>query len=153
MRTNIATIVSLAAVAGLGARAAAPTDACALLTQAEVSAALSVAVQPGERVIASSPVSCGWAPAGGPTIGGKKVVATLMTERSFTVGKTPVRGILKEPVAGIGDDAYYITTPPFGTGLSVRKGVFCFQVRVSGFPPDKTKAIERTLAMNVLARA
>lgn len=80
-------------------------DACALLTQAEVSAALGVAVDPGAPIIAANPRICGWAPPGGPKIDGKKLTVTLLTMKSFEAGKTPVKGIPKEPLTGVGDDA------------------------------------------------
>lgn len=70
----------------------------------------------------------------------------------FTNAKTPVKGITKTPVSGVGDDAYYITTPGLGTGLNVKKGNSAFQIRVNGFPVDQTKAMEKTLALDVLAK-
>jgi len=133
-------------------RASVPSDACALLTQAEVSAALGTAVAAGSHIMPQNVVICGWAPAGGPTIGGKKVTVTIMREQSFINGKVPFRGIAKAPVSGIGDDAYYITTPGLGTAMNVKKGSFYFQVRVGGFPEGKEKAAEKTLALAVIAK-
>ena len=134
------------------ARAIGPADACALLTRDEVSAALGVTVEAGKRLVATNPVSCVWAPAGGPTIVGKKLVLTLMTEHSFEVGKTPVPHIAKTPVSGIGDDAYYVTAGGLGTALSVRKGTSFFQVKVGGFTEEAEKTIEKKLAQAVLTR-
>ncbi len=67
-------------------------------------------------------------------------------------GKTPIQGIEKTPVSAIGDDAYYIDTPGFGVGLNVKKGNFTFQVKVFGFSPETTKALENSLAQEVLAK-
>jgi hypothetical protein len=53
---------------------------------------------------------------------------------------------------GLGDDAHYITTPGFGTGLSVKKGSFAFKVRVYGFSDDVVKLKEKELAQGVLTK-
>jgi hypothetical protein len=55
-------------------------------------------------------------------------------------------------VTGLGDAAYYATTPGIGITLTVRKGASVFQVRVTGFPADEAKAKEKTLAGEVLAK-
>jgi len=127
-------------------------DACALLTQAQVSAALGVSVDPGKPLIATNPRVCGWAPPGGPRPDGKKVVVTLMTTKSFETSKTPVPGIPKSPVSGVGDNAVYITTAGMGTGLNVKKGASAFQVRVGGFKEQQEKDIEKALAGQILAK-
>ena len=45
-----------------------------------------------------------------------------MSARAFETGKTPVKGATKVAAQAVGDEAYYITTPPFGTALSVKQG-------------------------------
>src|SRR5258708_11207302 len=95
-------------------RASVPSDACALLTQAEVSAALGTAVAAGSHIMPQNVVICGWAPAGGPTIGGKKGNLTIMRGPSFINGKVPFPGLPQTPVSGIGDDAHYNPTPGLG---------------------------------------
>lgn len=127
-------------------------DACALLSTAQVSAALGTPVEAGKRLVASSPRVCGWAPPGGAHIDGKKVTLTLMSLQSFENGKKPAEGIDKSPVSGVGDDAVSITTPGMGTGLNVKRGSSAFQVRVGGFKPEEEKAIEKSLALQVLAK-
>jgi hypothetical protein len=127
-------------------------DACALLTTAQVTAALGTAVEAGVPLVASNPTSCGWAPPGGPHIDAKKVMIQLSTLKSFDAAKKPMAGIEKTPLSGVGDDAIYITTPGFGTGLNVRKGNSAFQVRVGGFKPDKEKEIEKALAIEILKK-
>lgn len=137
---------------GRAARPAVQDDACALLTQQEVSAALGVAVEKGQPLVPNDRKLCGWAPPGGPKIDGKKATLFVTTPREHDMGRTPVKGIEKTPVSGVGDDAYYVTTPGFGTAINVKKGSKAFQVRVGGFPPDKEKAIEKSLALLVLKR-
>jgi len=128
------------------------SDACSLLTTAQVSAALGTAVEAGKHIIESNPRVCGWAPAGGPKVDGKKLTLTVMPLQSFENGKKPMKGIEKLPLGGVGDDAIYITTPGFGTALNVKKGSSAFQLRVGGFKPDEEKAIEKALAPQVLAK-
>ena len=128
--------------------AASPSDACSLLTPRQVSAVLGVTVGPAERLVASSSNMCGFGGAANP----KRVVVALLTLDMFTHEKTPLKGITEETVSGIGDDAHFMTTPGFGTGLSVKKGGFAFKVRVYGFPPDQIKEKEKTLAQQILAK-
>jgi hypothetical protein len=133
-------------------------DACTLLTEAQIDAVLGVKVGKGGHVPATTTAICGWTQPDSPNTG-KRVLLSVMTQlgRSspvdrFNTGKTPVPGVPKEPVTGIGDEAYYSTTPGIGVGLSVRKGSQAFQVRVYGFPPDEAKAKEKTLALEVIAK-
>lgn len=134
-------------------------DACALLTPSQVTTVLGVSVGAGQRLVASSPLSCGWAQPGDTSHRGKRVVISILgplgkvtpVER-FANGKKDVQGITKTPVAGVGDDAYYVTTPGLGTGLNVKKGTAAFEIRVYGFSPDQIKAMEKTLAENALAK-
>jgi len=154
-RTN--GIVSLA-LAALSLSAVAPVshaqggNACALLTKAQVIAALGTAVEAGVPMVASNPTTCGWAPPGGPHIDAKKVTVTLSTPKSFEAAKKPMNGIEKTALSGVGDDAIYITTPGFGTGLSVRRGNSAFQVRVAGSKPEQEKQIEKALAIEILKK-
>jgi len=150
-------IVSLAvAVVVLSAsrtsRAAQEGDACTLLTTAQVSAALGTSVEAGKPLVASSPRVCGWAPPGGPQIGGKKLTVTLLTAKSFEMSKTPVNNVEKAPLSGVGDDAIYITSGGLGTGLNVKKGNSAFQVRVGGFTTEQEKEIEKSLALQILKK-
>ena len=150
-------ILSLATVAVAISALGSPShaqggNACSLLTTAQVTAALGTAVEAGVPIVASQPRTCGWAPPGGPHIDAKKVTLTLSTPQSFETAKKPVNGIEKTPLSGVGDDALYITTPGFGTGLNVRKGNSAFQVRVGGFKPEQEKQIEKALAIEILKK-
>lgn len=127
---------------------AAPSDACTLLTPEQVSSVLGVTVGAGERVVASSPKICGF----GGAASAKRVVVALLTSEMFTHEKTPLQGISEESVSGLGDDAHFMTTPGFGTGLSVKKNDCAFKIRVYGFPLGQIKEKEKTLAQQVLAK-
>lgn len=131
------------------AYAAPPADACALVTPAQVSALLGVNVGAGEHIVPSNTTLCGYGGAGAQ----KRVVIAILKVTMFTGEKTPLKGIQEESASGIGDEAHYMTTPGFGTGLSVRKSNFAFKVRVYGFPIEQVKAKEKELALKALANA
>jgi hypothetical protein len=59
---------------------------------------------------------------------------SLMTVKSFEIGKTPMTGITKTPVSGLGDDGYFVEAHGMAAGLSVKKGDTCFQVRTRSNP-------------------
>lgn len=160
-KKTIAAVIGAILIIGAGstppARATPPSDACSLLTQAQVSAVLGVSVGAGEHLTGS--LLCGWSQPGDTNHSGKRVVldnfgpiGSLTPADRFTNGKTPVKGISKTPVSGVGDDAYYITTPGLGTGLNVKKGSSVIQVRVYGFSQGQIEAMEKALAQDALAK-
>ena len=141
-----------------GNAGAAGGDACTYLSGAQIGAVLGVAIDAGQH-IGPGGALCGWGEPNDPNHSGKHVLLTLYRAVGkispvdrFENGKTPIQGIAKTPVRGIGDDAYFIDTPGFGMGLNVKKGSSAFQVKVYGFSPDQIKAFEMTLAQDVLAR-
>lgn len=142
-----AAFVFLVAVPGT-AFAAPPTDACSLASAAQVSAVLGIHVGPGERVVPTSSKLCGF---GGATAA-KRVMLAVITPDMFAHEKHPLEGIKEEQASGVGDDAHYMTTPGFGTGLSVLKSGFAFKVRVYGFPVQQVEQKEKMLAQEILAK-
>lgn len=139
--------------------AAPPSDACSLLTQAQVSAVLGVPVGPGQKLLPNSAALCGWEVPGQKGMDRKRVVLSIYTQigsltpaQRFNAAKTPIKGITKEPTSGVGDDAVFVTTPGFGTGLIFRKGDAAFDLRAYGFPLDQLEAKEKILAKDVLAK-
>jgi hypothetical protein len=162
MRRKITFILAIAGaflISPCSSPLAAASDACSLLTQARVSMVLGVPVGAGDHIIAKTPSMCGWAQASDTNHQGKRVMLTVLEAIGsrtpvdrFNTGKTPIKGITKTPTTGIGDDAYYVTTPGLGTGLSVKKGNSVFEIRVYGFPVEQIKTLEKTLAQDVLAK-
>ena len=137
------------------ARSFAAGDACTLITQTQVSAALEVPVEAGKPI--ASPSTCQWI--------GKGRFATLTITQPlagkspvdrFNAGKTSkLPGITTEPVSGVGDEAYYIyfsNTTRAGLGLVVRKGSSAFEIRVYGFDIDKAKPVAKTLCQTVAGK-
>ncbi len=157
LKSTITAVVGTLLVVCLGAaRAAAaplPTDACTLLTLDQINSTLDAKLASGEHIVTSNTLLCGWTEPSGPTITNKRVTLTITNPQKFEIGKTPIKGIDKAPVSGVGDDAFYTTAGGVGTTLSVKKGTFCFSLTIRGnFQVDKVKAMERTLALDVLAK-
>jgi hypothetical protein len=140
---DIAGILILA-VAVPASQAQSAADACSLLTQAQVSAAVGAQVSEGQYVTPTFKATCTW------TTSGK--IVTLMTESAGmydTAKAHPIAGFQITPASGIGDDAYYVT---IGTMVSLftKKGNVAFKTSVySQLPADTLKKMESTLAQQV----
>jgi hypothetical protein len=152
-------VVLFAAGAARTTFAAPPTDACSLLTSAQVTAVLGVPVGAGEKIVPNSTAMCGWEVPGQKAFDRKRVVLSIYTQmgsltpiQRFNNAKIPIKGITKVPVSGVGDDAIFATTPGLGTGLIFRKGDAAFDLRVYGFSVDQLEAKEKALAADVIAK-
>jgi len=124
-----------------------------------VSAVLGVSVGVGEKIIPNNSALCAWDIPGEKRLDRKRVVLSIYTQigtltpiQRFNNAMTPIRGITKVPVTGVGDAALFATTPGLGTGLIFRKGNAAFDLRVYHFPLDQLEAKEKALAANVLAK-
>lgn len=118
-------------------------DACSLLTATQVGAALGMTVNAGNATGANV---CTWGK------GSKRVRLTLHPPRDFETFKLLVgAGVTKVAVAGVGDGAVSGTSR-YDTQLSVKKGMVVFVITVSGFPDDQIKSLEKTLALNAVAK-
>jgi hypothetical protein len=163
--SSIALGVVLTASAGSSLAAAADErDACSLLTQARVSslmgASMGNGVHPGDDIPGDHPHDtrqCVWPLPGQGSSSHTRVVLYLLG----VVGTlTPTQRFdryaqqfasVKTPVSGLGDDAFYVASP-LNTSIYVRKGSSVFQVIVFGVTAEKIKAIEKTLAEEVVAK-
>lgn len=137
------------------AHAVPPADACSLLTAAQVSAALGVSVEAAKTVDKSI---CEWSQQGAAALRGKAVLLTIIEPIGhltpadrFNAAKMPVPGVVKTPVSGLGDDAVYGGNN-FRVALTVKRGNSAFEIMVSGFPVEESKAKEKALAQQVLAK-
>jgi hypothetical protein len=74
----------------------------------------------------------------------------------FNAGKKQsLPGVTKEPVSGVGDDAFYVYFTGqnrMGCGGMVRKGSSAFEVRVYGFDLDQAKTVSKTIAQDVASK-
>ena len=148
-------LILAAAAAVLAAPAhAAPSDACAVLTQAQVGAALGAPVEAGKPITPTDHKVCSWA-------GGKAGFVTLMLQtadqfdRARQQAQTTAigRAIPVTQVSGLGDGAMFVGLGD-NVSLVVKKGAASFKVTVykHGVPVDDKRAAEKTLAANALAR-
>jgi hypothetical protein len=134
----------------VGARAAAaqtaPTDPCAQLTPAQVSTALGETVSTGQK---SGTKTCTWV-ANKPT---HQIVSLMyFPPGDWNTIKTPMMGVTKTAVGGIGDDALAVTLEKFVT-LYVKKGNTTFMVKVyGGSDTARELAIEKSIAQAIAAK-
>ena len=161
MKTS-ATLVAMCGAAYLLCAAVAPgaaqadTDACALLTPAQVRAAVGVTVGKGEHVTPTYVKTCTWRASGSSSV--KFVTLHLQSSAAYDGGKQMAQrmaalskgGAVKS--ASVGDDGYYFVA---GTqvGLLVKKGGVSFKVAVyATLPVGKKEAMELSLARRVLTK-
>ena len=127
--------------------AATPTDACQVLTAAQVSSALGVKVEEGTHVTPTFTKTCTWVVKAGGII----VTLNIQEMAMFKGGKGALT--VTEATGGVGDEAYYIGVPAT-MALSVRKADAAFKVSIyaSKLPLDQRKAIEKTLAQQAATK-
>jgi hypothetical protein len=140
------------------ARAGAPANACALISQAQIAAALGFEVDAGKNIIGAD--DCRWIQKGAAAgSDGALLQINLTKAQSFETGKTPLPNWTKTPVAGLGDDAYSADrggkiTFPISPSLSVKKGSV-FIVIITKVPKatlEQTKDIEKKVASAILEK-
>jgi hypothetical protein len=149
----IATIFVVGAATAPLTNAASPDDACSLLTQAQVTAALSVSVGAGSYQTPTFKKTCTWNATSDVTKGAKYVTLVLEGLDAYQAGKlAPVKTIVVTSISGIGDDAYYLAVSS-NVGLIVKKGDIAFKVAAYGdLPIEKKQAMEKTLAQQVVSK-
>ncbi len=136
--------------------ARADTDACNVLTAAQVGAAVGIAVSEGQHVTPTFVRTCTWNASGTSDV--KFVTLYLQTAADYEGGKqmasqmaNGAKGSAVKTV-GIGDEGYYFVTGD-QVGLLVKKGSVSFKVAVyAKLPVDKKEAMELTLAKDVLTK-
>jgi hypothetical protein len=130
-----------------------PTDACTLLTSAEVNATLGATLGPGGHPF-GTPAICEWADQTNTMLIDKRVRLHITDPQKYATGKTPIQGIAKIPVSGLGDDAFYATVGSLGTTLEVLKGGSAFTINIAGqhWTAAQLVAMEETLARRAITR-
>jgi hypothetical protein len=137
----------------VAAASAAPAgDACALLTPAQVGAALGAPVGAGSYITPTSKKTCTW---NSTTSDGGYVTLMLQDLAGFEGGKqlgqSASNDLSVTSISGVGDDAYYLALGG-QVGLIVKKGNVAFKVAVYAHVTVESKeAKEKTLAQQVLA--
>jgi hypothetical protein len=120
------------------ATAARTGDACALLTPAQVGAALGVSVGAGTYVIPTFKKTCTW---NATTTGSGYVTLMLQEVGGFEgkqLGQMASKNMSLMSISGVGDDAYYLAVGD-QIGLIVKKGSSAFKVAVYAHIPVESK--------------
>jgi hypothetical protein len=155
------TITLIGATCGLFAVSAiflssanADTDACGLLTQAQVAAAAGFTVEKGTHVTPTFLKTCTWT--GSNASGVQVVTLNLQTAAFFDGSKKQAAlmaaagGALKP--AGVGDDSYYAVLGD-QVALWVKRGGNAFKVAVyKKIPVGQKEGIELALARQVVPK-
>lgn len=149
---SVAIIIAPTAMAS-STNAAAPGDACALLSSEQVGAALGVPVGAGTYVTPTFTKTCTWT---ATTSGGGTVTLNLQSLDQYGSGKKLAsvgKSVSANVISGIGDEAYYFGTDKL-VSLFVKRGGNAFKVAVyaHGMPADKRQVVERTLALQVASQ-
>jgi hypothetical protein len=153
MRNGILVVAWMVVTMGTGMAAptatGAPTgDACALLTPEQVGSAVGATMGKGTYPSPGFTKTCTWTTKG--------VIVTLMLEAGemFQAAKHPPAPVVQvTPESGIGDEAFFQALTP-NVYLHVKKGSAAFKASVysSAMSMDKKKAIEKTLAQEVVGK-
>ena len=141
-------------VAAIPSVARAGTDACSLLTPAQVGAAVGVSVGGGKHATPTFVKACTWVASGGSKV--EFVTLYLHTAAAYDGGKRIAtqmaatgKGAAIKP-AGIGDDSYYFVAGR-QVALLARKHGISFKVTVyATLPVADKKAMEMILARELL---
>ncbi len=152
MKTGLFLCVACAALSVSAAKA--ETDACALLTAAQVSAAVGFPVSQGTHVTPTFLKTCTWT--GSNSSGAQFVTLNLQTAAFFDGAKrqaglvAAAGGSVKS--AGVSDDSYYLVQ---GTQvmLWVKKGGGAFKLAVyKQIPVEQKEKMELTLSRQVVQK-
>jgi hypothetical protein len=149
------------------AGAAPPDDACLFVTQAQVRAAVGMAMGAGSHVTPTFLKTCTWTPATA-TEEVKAVTLNLQSADGYDGAKRLMEqteammkakggegaaSMTNTSASGIGDDAYYSSVGSNITSLIFKKGKFAFKIAIYGsLPMEKRNAAEKTLALQVLSK-
>jgi hypothetical protein len=130
-------------------------DACTLLTESQVSAALGIPVDAGVRPNSNEPRMCNWRESHKPTGPGRNVLLTIITANQFDdLKKQP----MSAPTGGVGDEAvtsHPMHVPPL---LTVKAGTHYFQILVrsdlvsSEEVDARDQVVEKTLAAKIVKK-
>ena len=136
-------IACICVSAALGSKTAAAQSAapCSLLTSAQVTAAVGVNVGTAQPIATTG---CSWS---APHM---IVTVSLWGGSKWDQMKTPVPGMNRTAVSGLGDDAFYTTMGPASgkqtATLTVKKGSTAYLIKVYGPNVTDQMSMEKALA-------
>ncbi len=138
-------ITSTALLFAASALRAQTPDPCTYLTTDQVAAATGIPFNPGTP----GPKNCIWH----AVKSNSNVYLTLRDAAGYDRFKATAQATGHVvPVAGLGDDAYYLAGDTASASLYVRKGtqVILLAIRIEGASLEKTEAAEKTLATQAI---
>jgi hypothetical protein len=151
--TSLVLLLSMTAARPVPAQK--PIEACTLLSLGDVSKALEQSSKAGRRMVESSPDGCIWSadPAASDT--SRKVALNTHTPRAFMIMKSSTNPAIKrEPVSGLGDEAYYQIYPAPGEPfIWVLKGNTAISIRVMGTKANRFSFEQDESKLLALAKA
>ena len=134
----------------------ADTDACKLVTAAQVSAAVHATVGEGSHMVATFVKTCTWTPTASSSV--KAVSVNVQTAAYYDGAKKvaiqTAAGVPKAKVkpVSVGDDGYYLVEGQM-VSLFFKKGSASAKVSVySKTPVDEIEAMELAIAKQVAAK-
>jgi hypothetical protein len=142
---GLASTLGVSGVRTVGANVA--ENWCGLLTPAQISGVVGATVGAGQPI---GTTGCSWSASSPHVI----VTISQIDAGTFDAATTPIAGVVKTPVSGVGDAAVYATLgrpPRTFTTLSVKKGSTAFKVKLYGIESeDAQMAMEKALALDAL---
>ena len=161
-KLGFGSMYALTLIASMSAHAA-PNDACTLLTPAQVGAALGTPVNDGEALSPTHREYCSFNETGKAGGVGRNAHISIIDEKKFTLGKTPIPRVEKMPESGLGDEAYWSKVRGMVYVLSVRKGSNYIRVQSrtnkealakANTPAldEQDRAADRKLALEILKK-
>jgi len=133
-------------------------DECKLLTTADASKALEQSSQPGKHMTEGTPPGCLWSADPKMSDSSRRIGVNAHTVRAFGFAKKPAITTIKiEPVAGLGDEAFYQIYPNASPFIWFRKGNTAISIRIlqtktNGFSLEQEKAKELVLAKAIVGK-
>ena len=141
--------LAAATLFSLAAHAQAP---CSLLTPDQVKAAVSTPVTPGTPGGAKDSPDCTWKDAKGET----RVYLSLKTRDNYNVVHAQMQNSGRvAPVTGVGEDAFFVTSPVGSTSYLYALGkhhLLLLQVNIPNASRQDNQAAEKGLATEILPK-
>ena len=143
--------LTLAAVAALIPAAAHAQAPCSLLTPDQIKAVINSPVEPGEPGVAKDSNDCTWS----DPRGADRVYIALRPRANFQTTRAQIEKTGGHPtsVTGVGEDAFFVTSPAGSTSYLYtlgKKHLLLLTVNKPDANQQDNQAAEKTLATQIL---
>ena len=132
-------------------------NACSLITQGEVAAAVGKPVEPGQSLNDGQKCEFNYTDPSDPLGGIGAALDINLDQNVFTGDQSG--GVGAVPVSGVGDEAYFTNAGLLGGLLDFRKGSLLFETSIlvagslkTGFPTSTQQAVTTAIAQAALPR-